>query len=506
MSGPKPPRRVRPGESRRPEPVATEVPAAAPPAAPVVPAAPTTSEAPAGKLDMSDLEALMDMDPEELAALMDGSTQQSRLEPGTKVQGTITRVGHDTLFVDLGVKSEGMLDRGELPEAEAGQSIEAFVVSTGEAGVVLSIKLTGAAAAEHLAEAAEAGLPVEGKVEGRNPGGFNVRVGPVRAFCPTSHITLHRGVDLDAFVGQVLAFRVLEAGDRVVLSRRAIMEEERAVKAEALWKTLEEGQAHRGTVTSAQAFGFFVDIGGVEGLVPRSEIGWGHVEDPRQAVKPGAAVEVIVLAADREARKLTLSAKALEDDPWNAVGVAFSEGGVYEGKVTNVTDFGCFVQLAPGLEGLVHVSKMAGDAPSKGDALSVRLLAIDHEKRRLSLAPVAAGAEAIEVGATEVTGTVVEVNPSGISLQLEDGRTGWLPAGEVELPPGTVLAQRFRRGKTLTARVTRDDPRRVSLSMREDPASANRSWRAHQAKQGSGSGFGTLGDLLGGLNLPKGDG
>lgn len=504
MASPKSPRRVPAGESRRPEtmfedspePDVAPLPATAPPA-------PSTSEAPSSRLDMDDLQALMDMDPDELASLMEGSTTSQRLESGTKVEGLITRVGHDTVFVDIGGKSEGLLDRSELPDAAAGTTVEAFVVSTGEAGVVLTLKLTGAAAAEHLADAAESGLPVEGTVTGRNPGGFDVRVGPVRAFCPTSQITLHRGVDLEAFVGQVLTFRVLEAGDRVVLSRRALMEEEAAEKAEELWKTLAEGQQLRGTVTSVQPFGFFVDVGGVDGLVPRTEIGWGHVDDPRQVVKLGAAVEVVVLSADRDSRKLTLSAKALEDDPWNDVGIAFAEGGVYNGKVTNVTDFGAFVQLAPGLEGLVHVSKLAGAVPKKGDPMSVRLLGIDHEKRRLSLAPVAEGAEAVEVGATEVSGAVSEVNRSGIEVQLDDGRTGWLPSSEVDLPPGTVLAQRFRRGKRITARISRDDPRKVSLSMREDPAAADRSWRTHQAQQERGAGFGTLGDLLGGLKLPK---
>ena len=290
-------------------------------------------------------------------------------------------------------------------------------------------------------------------MEGRNPGGFNVRVGPVRAFCPTSLITTHRGVDPDGFIGQVLTFKVLEAGDRVVLSRRALMEEEAAVKAEALWKTLAEGQPYRGTVTSVQPFGFFVDIGGVDGLVPRSEIGWGRVDDPRQVVKPGAAVEVVVLKADPATRKLTLSAKALEDDPWNAVGVGFVEGGVYEGTVTNTTEFGAFVQLAPGLEGLVHVSKLAGNVPKKGDPLRIRLLQVDVERRRLSLAPVSEGATSEEITPVEVTGTVTEVSGSGVALQLDDGRSGWLPSSEVDLPPGTVLAQRFRRGKRLTARI-----------------------------------------------------
>lgn len=503
MATPKPPRRVPAGNPRRPEidPEQPEVPT--PPPAQLEAEAPSTSEAPAGRLELSDLEALAQMSPEDLAALMEGSSGGVRLEPGAKVQGTVTRVGEDTVFVDLGAKSEGLLERGELTEVSAGDEIEAFVVRTGEGGTLLTMKLTGQAAAEHLAEAAETGLPVEGRVESRNSGGFNVKIGPVRAFCPASQITTLRGVDPDGFVGQVLEFRVLEAGDRVVLSRRALQEEENAKKAEVLWQTLAVEQQHRGTVTSVQAFGFFVDIGGVEGLVPRSEIGWGHTDDPREAVRAGQAVEVVVIRADHEARKLTLSAKALEDDPWNAVGSGFAEGGVYGGKVTNVTDFGAFVQLAPGLEGLVHISKLPGGLPEKGAHLDVRLLQIDQERRRLSLAPVEAGAEAITMGATELSGTVVEVKPSGLVIQLEDGRSGWLPAGEVDLPANTVLAQRFRRGRTITARVTQDDPRRVTLSMREDIRETQRDWRVHQAQQGSGGGFGTLGELLGGLNLPK---
>lgn len=505
MATPKPPRRVPAGAPRRPEPQpepgAPLVQAAS--TQPPAPAEPTTSETPAGRLDLSDLEALAQMSSEELAALMEGSSGGVRLEPGARIEGTVTRVGQDTVFVDLGGKSEGLLDRSELPDATAGDTVEAFVVRAGENGTILTVKLTGHAAAEHLAEAAESGLPIEGRVEGRNPGGFDVRVGPIRAFCPASQMTRLRGVDPDGFVGQVLEFRVLEAGDRIVLSRRALQEEEAARKAEILWGTLAIDQQHRGVVTSVQPFGFFVDIGGVEGLVPRSEIGWGHTDDPHQVVRAGQAVEVAVIRADREQRKLTLSAKALEDDPWGAVGSGFVEGGVYSGEVTNVTDFGAFVQLAPGLEGLVHVSKLPGGLPEKGSRLDVRLMQIDHERRRLSLAPVEAGAESITPGAIEVSGTVVEVKPGGVVIQLEDGRSGWLPAGEVDLPAGTVLAQRFRRGRPITARITADDPRRVTLSMREDTREAQRSWRVHQAQQSGGGGFGTLGELLGGLKLPK---
>ncbi|MEM6925370.1 MAG: S1 RNA-binding domain-containing protein, partial [Myxococcota bacterium] len=387
-------------------------------------------------------------------------------------------------------------------DAKPGDEVTAFVIRADDSMVLLTTKLTGAAAAEHLADAQAAGLPVEGKVESRNKGGFTVRVGPVRAFVPASQMSKQQGVDPDAYLGQTLQFEVIEAGDRVVLSRRALQEKEAEEKARELWPTLQEGQSHRGLVTSVQPFGFFVDIGGIDGLVPRSEIGWGRVDDPRQAVKVGQAVEVVVLAVDLTARKLTLSAKALEDDPWGDVGTEFVGGGVYPGKVVNTTEFGVFVELAPGLEGLVHVSRLGTARPTRGDALQVRLLEVDHERRRLSLAPVLEGAEAMAASGQEVTGTVVEVMRNGVSLQLEDGRSGFLPAGEVELPPNAVLAQRFRRGKSVTARVLSEDGSRVTLSLREDPSESERGWRQHQAESPS-SGFGTLGDLLGGLELPK---
>ncbi len=502
MAKNRPPRRVPAGEPRRP-PRPEPAEASAEAAEPDAPVDPAVGEVGAGKLDLADLELLASMNPDELAAFMEGSSRGVALEPGTKVTGTITRVGSDTVFVDLGGKSEGQLERGDLenPEVTPGDEVTAFVVRADDGAVLLTTKLTGAAAAEHLADAQAAGLPVEGRVESRNKGGFTVRVGPVRAFVPASQMSRQQGVDPDSFVGQTFQFEVVETGDRVVLSRRALQEREAEAKADALWPTLEEGQPHRGLVTSVQPFGFFVDIGGVDGLVPRSEIGWGRIDDPRQAVKAGQAVEVVVLQVDRVARKLTLSAKALEDDPWSAVGTEFVGGGVYAGTVVNTTEFGVFVQLTPGLEGLVHVSRLGAARPAKGDALDVRLLEVDHERRRLSLAPVLDGAQAASSG-QEVTGSVVEVLHNGVVLQLADGRSGFLPGAEVELPPGTVLAQRFRKGREVTARVLSEEGSRVTLSLREDPSESERGWRQHQAESPS-SGFGTLGDLLGGLKLPK---
>ncbi|MEQ1564428.1 MAG: S1 RNA-binding domain-containing protein [Myxococcota bacterium] len=464
------------------------------------------------RLHTDDLMAIAQMDPAEIAALMEGTIRRERLEIGAKVTGTVTRIGRDTVFVDVGGKSEGQIERGEFErpagpepvgfrEIAVGDTVTAFVVEIDENGLVLSKSLSGQAAAEHLEEARATGTPVEGKVTSRNSGGFEVRIGSARAFCPLSLMSRIPEVDLDAYLGQTLQFRVIETGEKLVVNRRVLQEEQAAQKADEVWGSLAEGQQHRGIVRSVQAFGFFVDIGGVDGLVPRREISWKMVDDPRAAVKVGQAVEVVILQLDYQNRKITLSAKALEDDPWSSVDVAFHEGGVYRGTVMRAEAFGVFVELAPGLDGLVHSSKLAGGVPERGAAIDVRLLSIDRERHRLELAPVTAGEVGRAPAAQEqVRGTVAEVLRNGVVVQLDDGRTGWLPEAEVDLPSGTVLAQRFRRGKPIEARISRDDVKKPTLSMRAAVDEEERSWKVHQAqsrpRDGGGSGFGTFGDLL----------
>jgi small subunit ribosomal protein S1 len=496
----------RPREDQRPAPAPAPAATAAtrPPAKPE----PETFDAtPRAALDTNDLLALAQMDRAELEALMTGNLARKKLEVGARVTGPVTRIGRDTVFLDLGGKSEGQIERDLVPDAKLGAELTAYVSQVDENGIHLALTLSGRAAAEHLEDARASGLPVEGKVTSRNQGGFEVRIGSARAFCPTSLISRLPEVDLDAFVGQTLQFKVIETGEKVVVSRRVLQEEEAEKKAAELWVTIAPGQQLRGTVRSVQDFGFFVDLGGLDGLVPRREISWAGGADPRTAVRVGQSVEVVVLEKDENRRKVTLSVKALEQDPWSQVGVVFQEGGIYPGTVVKTETFGVFVELAPGLQGLVHASKLAGRAFDAGTVLDVRLLSIDPDRRRLELAPAAAGEVATAPDA-KVTGTVSEVQRNGVVVQLTDGRQGWLPEQEADLPAGTVLAQRFRKGKTLEARIVKDDPRRVVLSIREQLDDEERSWRSHQAKSvgrpaTGGGGFGTMADLLGGLKLKK---
>jgi small subunit ribosomal protein S1 len=458
--------------------------------------------APAPKLGLSDLEAIAGMDPAEIAALMDGSTNKSRIKVGQKVTGVITRVGSDNVFVDLGAKSEAMLQRLDVPDAKPGDTITAFVLSSDEMGILLSQRLSGSAASELITEAKESGVPVEGKVTGRNSGGYEVRIGSVRAFCPVSQIDRHPDADPDKYVGNVYEFKIVDVrdGGDVVVSRRQLLDADIEQRRAAFWEKAELGQQMSGVVTSVQPFGVFVDMDGVEGLVPKRELAWDE-EDAARFTK-GTPINVRIVDLDRETRKITLSAKDQAASPWLRVGTDFVTGGVYEGTVVRLAEYGAFVEIAPGLQGLLHSSRAAGKKVAPGEKIQVRVGAVDKERQRIELSvPDLAERTADTTGSGAMTkGTVQQVLKNGIVVDLEDGNTGWLPLSNIDLPAGTVLAQRFRAGKELQARVVEFDParRRVTLTLKEQ---ADEGWRGQA--QAAPQGLGTFADLLKGFKPRK---
>jgi len=346
---------------------------------------PSSASTPHTRLSAGDLEALASMDRDELAALMGGALGRARVEEGDRVTGTITRIGREYAFVDIGAKAEATLGTAELKGEQAGDTIEAFVLSAGEGGIQLSRQLSGRAAGAFLDEAADSGIPVEGRVASRNAGGFEVRIGTVRAFCPVSMIDRHPAPDLDVYVGQTFRFQVVEAGDEPVVSRRALLEEEAEAAREQFFATAKPGDHHTGIVTSIQSFGVFVDIGGVEGLVHRSELGW-ESDDPTSLAR-GQHLEVRVLEVDIANGKVSLSARDPALSPWSRIGTDYVPGSTYEGTVTGVERYGVFVRLAPGLQGLLHVSRRTTEGlPHAGATITVRLVSADLERRRLELA------------------------------------------------------------------------------------------------------------------------
>ncbi|MEJ2032340.1 MAG: 30S ribosomal protein S1 [Deltaproteobacteria bacterium] len=334
-------------------------------------------------------------------------TAPGKLEPGQQVEATVVRIGKEWIFLDLGGKSEGALATGEVldkegnPTVKVGDHLRAYFLSARGSEMLFTTRLGGAAAQAHLEEAYQAGVPVEGHVEKEIKGGFEVKVAGARAFCPYSQMELRRIADPGEYVDQHLTFRIIEfkeGGRNIILSRRAILEEERRQAKEKLKESLEVGQIVKGTITSIRDFGAFVDVGGIEGLIPVSEISWGRVEDIRGVLTEGQDVEVAITGLDWERERFSFSLKETLPDPWQEVRSQFPEGSVHTGTVARLTTFGAFVTLAPGIDGLVHISVLGGgrrinhprEVVQEGETIEVRVEAVDEEKKRISLVPAAA--------------------------------------------------------------------------------------------------------------------
>ena len=341
--------------------------------------------------------------PEDFATLFAGQEALRPLQVGEPVRGRVIHVTAESVFVDVGGKGEAWIDRAELVDEEGrlrvavGDEVEATVMSTGDE-VRLSYKLRrGAQARQALALALETGVPVEGRVAAVIKGGYEVTVGGLRAFCPVSQMDVRRAeTAAEDYVGRVLEFRVVSYGDRgrnIVLSRRRLLEERAAQAAEETRKTIVPGAVLPGTVAALAEFGAFVDLGGVQGLVPLSELSHSRVGRPADRLRVGEAVTVKVLRLDEAKGRITLSLKALEGDPWAAVPGRLRERQVVRGRAARATDFGVFVELLPGVDGLLHVSEIprnrqaaVREAASTGAELDVIVVALDAEKHRIALA------------------------------------------------------------------------------------------------------------------------
>jgi small subunit ribosomal protein S1 len=344
-----------------------------------------------------------------------GRSKKKRREPtvGDEVRGRIISIGRTAAFVDIGAKSDGVIDLAQLRDRDGtltvkeGDELAATVVEVGggSGGVVLKRHFGGrnADGSSELEAAFAHGLPVEGTVSAVNKGGVDVMIGGVRAFCPISQLDARHTEDAAAFVGQKLQWRITRyeqagRGANVVVSRRALLEEAQAERAAELRGTLAVGAVVKGRVSALKEYGAFVDLGGVEGMLHVSELGFQRVAHPKDLLSVGQEVEVQILKIEKsdDAKKgyrIALSLKSLEKDPWSDVATRFYEGARASGVVRRLETFGAFVEVAPGVEGLLHVSELgrgrplrhAREATKIGAALDVVVLAVDSDKRRLSL-------------------------------------------------------------------------------------------------------------------------
>lgn len=458
----------------------------------------------------------------------DDDASRMSIKIGDKVSGKIIHLGKENIFVALGPKLEAAIATAELTDENGdisvrmGQKISAYVVST-MGGVTISNQMSQAGLdSALLEEAAAKKIPVEGKILAVNKGGFDVQVSGKRAFCPVGQIDIKFVEDTSQFVGRSLAFvieRIEEGGRNIVVSRRALLERERKDKAIELIKDLEKNKRYDAVITRVADFGAFADIGGLEGLIPRSEIAHGHIERVSDAVSTGDRVEVMVLHfeiddANPSKSKISFSLKKTKEDPFTVHWSKIQTGASLEGRVVRLESFGAFVELFAGIDGLIHISELSEarvahpkDVLSIGQPVSVRVLSADNETRRIGLSlreavakkkdSAAAPSAKMERG-QKASGLVSRVERYGIFIELDSGVTALLPASETELPRTADLHRAFAIGTKLDVVVIDIDTQnrvRVSLLARKQMEERD-SYLKFQTEEGSNRSFGTFADLL----------
>ena len=354
----------------------------------------------------------------------------SPFSEGEVVSGRVVRIDNDEVLVDIGYKSEGVITSGELSirknvdpheEVELGEEVDVLVLTKEDQDGRLLVSKKRARfekAWRRIEAAAESGEPVEGNVIEVVKGGLIVDLG-VRGFLPASLVDIRRVADLDAFLHTTIECKVIELNrqrNNVVLSRRAVLEEERKGARQEILDRLQPGAIVEGQISNIVDFGAFVDLNGIDGLIHISEISWSHVNHPSEALSIGDTVQVKVLEIDRERQRISLGLKQTQDDPWQRVVNTYNVGDDLEGTVTKVVTFGAFVEILDGVEGLVHISELAPhhvenprEVVAPGDEIKVKVLEIDSERRRLSLS------------VKRVEGQILSAHTGGLDLGEEEG-------------------------------------------------------------------------------------
>ena len=394
------------------------------------------------------------------------------INEGQVVHGTVVRVDKDEVLVDIGYKSEGVIPVSELSirrsvnpadEVSLGDEIDALVLTKedAEGRLILSKKRARFELAwKNIEGAAESGEPVNGRVIEVVKGGLILDLG-VRGFLPASLVDIRRVQDLDEFLGQELRAKVIELNrsrNNVVLSRRAVLEEERKDQRQQILDQLQPGDVVEGQISNIVDFGAFVDLNGMDGLIHISELSWSHVNHPSEVLEIGQTVEVKVLDIDRDRQRISLGLKQTQSDPWQQVLENYHEDNVVEGRVTKVVTFGAFVEILPGVEGLVHISELAQhhvenprEVVSQGQPVNVKIIEVDGERRRLSLSlkrvedddpvqPRADGAESVHTRpALDLSEDVFADEPDAAE-PLDEATTDDVEAPAVEAPAAEAPA------------------------------------------------------------------
>ncbi len=430
---------------------------------------------------------------ESFAKLFEESLLTQQMRPGSILKAKIVHVGPDYITVNAGLKSEGNIPReqflneqGEL-EVKVGDdvdvSLEAVEDGLGETRLSRE-KAKRSEAWIHLKTAFESGATVTGLVNGKVKGGFTVEIGAIRAFLPGSLVDVRPIRDTSFIEGKTLEFKVIKLDQKrnnVVVSRRSAMgTTEGTAERSALLSNLEEGQEVKGVVKNLTDYGAFVDVGGVDGLLHITDMAWKRVKHPSEVVAVGDEIRVKVLKFDRDRGRVSLGLKQLGEDPWADLARRYPKNARLFGKVTNITDYGCFVEIETGVEGLVHVSEMdwtnKNINPAKvvqvGDEVEVMVLDVDEERRRISLGikqcqsnPWEAFAQTHNKG-DKVTGKIKSITDFGIFIGLDGGIDGLVHLSDISWTvPGEEAVRNYKKGDEVTALVLSVDPERERISL-----------------------------------------
>ncbi|MGD2021232.1 MAG: 30S ribosomal protein S1 [Thiohalocapsa sp.] len=429
---------------------------------------------------------------ESFAELFEESLTNTQLQPGTVITGQVVDITPDVVIVNAGLKTEGIIPRNQFisPEGDlevaVGDDVEVALdaVEDGFGTTRLSReKAKRFAAWDQLEKAFEDGETVTGMINGKVKGGFTVELGNVRAFLPGSLVDVRPVRDTTYLEGKDLEFKVIKLDRRrnnVVVSRRAVVEEEYSAEREALLEKLEEGLELNGVVKNLTDYGAFLDLGGIDGLLHITDMAWRRVKHPSEVVEIGQEVMVKVLKFDRERQRVSLGLKQMGEDPWVNISRRYPEGTRVFGKVTNIADYGCFVEIEEGVEGLVHVSEMdwtnKNVHPSKvvalGDEVEVMILDIDEERRRISLGIKQCQSNPWdEFSATykkgdRVSGQIKSITDFGIFIGLDGGIDGLVHLSDISWDEsGEEALRRFKKGDEVETVVLSVDPERERISL-----------------------------------------
>ncbi|MGA7982298.1 MAG: 30S ribosomal protein S1 [Chromatiaceae bacterium] len=429
---------------------------------------------------------------ESFAELFEQSLSNTQLQPGTIVTGQVVDITSDSVVVNAGLKSEGIIPIDQFLgpdgaiEVAVGDDVQVALdaVEDGSGATRLSReKAKRHAAWEVLEKAFEAGETVKGMINGKVKGGFTVDLGSVRAFLPGSLVDVRPVRDTSYLEGKELEFKVIKLDrkrNNVVVSRRAVVEEEYSAERDALLKNLEEGMEIKGVVKNLTDYGAFIDLGGIDGLLHITDMAWRRVKHPSEVVEIGDEITVKVLKFDRERQRVSLGLKQMGEDPWVNISRRYPEGTRVFGKVTNIADYGCFVEIEEGVEGLVHVSEMdwtnKNIHPSKvvalGDEVEVMVLDIDEERRRISLGIKQCQANPWDDFATthkkgdHVSGKIKSITDFGIFIGLDGGIDGLVHLSDISWDEtGEQVLRSYSKGDELETVVLSVDPERERISL-----------------------------------------